>query len=89
MTQAFQLRNKGKNVLAGEKCQECIGFFKENNLNLNCMLIYDLMINVYTDLENVAKLNEYKYERLCFMEEHNISKNIFSLSKEPIGIKHS
>ncbi|MFA4870361.1 MAG: NACHT domain-containing protein [Pedobacter sp.] len=89
MTQAFQLRNKGKNVLAAEKCQECIGFFKENNLNLNCILIYDLMINIYTDLENVAKLNEYKYERLCFMEEHNISKNIFSISKEPIGIKHS
>ncbi len=88
MTQAYQLRNKGEYITAAEHCKKCITFFKENNLNINCILIYDLIIEIYTEMENAAKLNDYKYERICFMEENNISKNIFTVSKESISFKH-
>lgn len=82
MTQAYQLRNKGEYALACEYCDDCIHLFKRNHLNLNCILIYNLVISIYASLNNIAKVNEYKYERLCFMDEHNISSRIFALPKE-------
>lgn len=82
MVQAYQLKNKGEYALACDYCDECIHLFKRTHLNLNCILIYNLIIAIYADLNNQAKVNEYKYERLCFIEEHSISSRMFSLPKE-------
>jgi hypothetical protein len=87
MTQAYQLRNKGEYLLACQYSVDCIQLFKRNDLNLNCLFMYNLMISIYSDLNIVAKVNEYKYERLCFMEEKNIPGSIFSLPKELTDIK--
>ncbi|ACU05938.1 hypothetical protein [Pedobacter heparinus] len=88
MTQAYQLRNKGEYLQACQYCDECIQLFKRNNLNLNRILMYNLIIGIYSDLNMTAKVNEYKYERLCFMEEKNIPGSIFSLPKELTDFKH-
>lgn len=88
MTQAYQLRNKGEHILACQYCEECIQLFKRNDLNLNCILMYNLIISIYSELNYFAKVNEYKYERLCFMEEKNIPTNMFSLPKELTDFKH-
>jgi hypothetical protein len=82
MTRAYQLRNKGEYLMACEYCDDCIHLFKRNRMNLNCILIYNLVISIYSDLNDIAKVNEYKYERLCFMDEHRISTRIFALPKE-------
>lgn len=88
MTQVYQLRNKGEYLLACQYCEESIQLFKRNDLNLNCLLMYNLIISIYSGLNIVAKVNEYKYERLCFMEERNIPGSIFSLPKELTDFKH-
>lgn len=88
MTQAYQLRNKGEYLRACQYCDECIQLFKRNGLNLNRILMYNLIIGIYSDLHMTAKVNEYKYERLCFMEEKNIPGSIFSLPKELTDFKH-
>lgn len=72
MMQANQLRNRGEYVLAYEYSNECIQIFKRNELNLNCIMMYDVIIAIFKDLKDPVKVNEYKYERLCFMEERKI-----------------
>jgi hypothetical protein len=88
MTQAHQLKNKGEYTKACQYCEECIQLFKRNDLNLNCLLMYNLIISIYSDLNYIAKVNEYKYERLCFMEEKNIPTTLFTLPKEFTDFKH-
>jgi len=82
MTRAQQLRNRGEYIMACEYCDDCIHLFKRNQMNLNCILAYNLAISIYADMNDIAKVNEYKYERLCFMDEHNISTRIFALPKD-------
>ncbi|WP_370576728.1 hypothetical protein [Pedobacter sp. N36a] len=72
MVQANQLRLRGEFVKAYEYCNESLQIFKRNELNLNCIMVYDLMIAIFQDLHDTIKVNEYKYERLCFMEERKI-----------------
>ncbi|MBB2149772.1 NACHT domain-containing protein [Pedobacter gandavensis] len=72
MMQANQLRLRGEFVKAYEYSYETLQVFKRNELNLNCIMIYDIMIAIFQDLNDMVKVNEYKYERLCFMEERKI-----------------
>ncbi|WP_368388129.1 hypothetical protein [Pedobacter polysacchareus] len=72
MVQANQLRLRGEFVKAYEYSNESLQIFKRNELNLNCIMVYDLMISIFQDLQDTIKVNEYKYERLCFMEERKI-----------------
>lgn len=72
MVQANQLRLRGEFVKAYEYSNESLQIFKRNELNLNCIMVYDLMIAIFQDLHDTIKVNEYKYERLCFMEERKI-----------------
>ena len=74
--------------MASEYCDDCIHLFRRNHMNLNCILIYNLVISIYAELNDLAKVNEYKYERLCFMDEHKISSTIFALRKEFIEHKN-
>ncbi|WP_316746766.1 hypothetical protein [Pedobacter gandavensis] len=69
---ANQLRLRGEFVKAYEYSNESLQIFKRNELNLNCIMAYDLMISIFQDLHDTVKVNEYKYERLCFMEERKI-----------------
>ncbi|WP_316819949.1 hypothetical protein [Pedobacter gandavensis] len=72
MMQANQLRLRQEFVKAYEYSNESLQIFKRNDLNLNCIMIYDIMIAIFKDLNDAVKVNEYKYERLCFMEERKI-----------------
>lgn len=72
MMQANQMRLRGEFVKAYEYSNESLQIFKRNDLNLNCIMTYDIMIAIFQDLNDAIKVNEYKYERLCFMEERKI-----------------
>jgi len=82
MMQAYQLQTKGNLTQAIQYCEECIQVFKRNQLNMNCLLMYNLLISIYAELNSYTKVNEFKYERLCFMEERKISNQILALTKE-------
>lgn len=82
MMQAYQLQTNGNLTQAIQYCEECIQVFKRNQLNMNCLLMYNLLISIYAELNSYTKVNEFKYERLCFMEERKISNQILALTKE-------
>jgi len=88
MTRAYQHRNKKEYEKACEYCDECIKLFKKYKLNLNGIMMYNLIITIYSEMNNIPKVNEYKYERLCLMDENNISSGMFSLQKSFPGIKN-
>lgn len=78
MMQANQLRHRGEYVQAYEYSNECIQVFKRNELNLNCIMMYDVIIAIFKDLKDQVKVNEYKYEKLCFMEERKIPHKLLT-----------
>ncbi|TDQ11441.1 NACHT domain-containing protein [Pedobacter metabolipauper] len=46
-----------------------IEIFKRNDLSLNCVKAYDIIIDCYQNKNDMAKVNEYKYEKLCLINE--------------------
>jgi hypothetical protein len=88
MIRAYQHRNKGEYEKACECCEDCIHLFKKYKLNLNGIMMYNLIIDIYLGMNNTPKVNEYKYERLCMMDENNISSGMFSLPKKSLNTKH-
>ena len=72
LMQANQLRLRGEFLLAYEYANDCIQIFKRNDLNLNCLWAYDIIIAIFKDLRDQGKVNEYKYEKICFMEDRDI-----------------
>lgn len=51
--------------------------FKRNKINKNALLTYNMIINTYQTIGNIAKMNEYKYEKRCFQEENKIPATMF------------
>ena len=56
---------------------EALGLFKKHHLNINTLFVYNLIIEIYIDSRELTKANEYKYERLCFLEENQIPNHLF------------
>lgn len=82
LTQAYQSRNRKEYTMALSYSDECLDLFKRNHLNLDCLNVYNLIIEIFTALKDPVKVNEFKYERLCFMEDNNISHHLFALPNE-------
>lgn len=73
LVQAKKLKEKKDYTAAYQSCLDCLQIFKRNQLNLNSLYVYNLIVDIFTELQDSAKINEYKYEILCFMEENKIS----------------
>ncbi|WP_288884093.1 hypothetical protein [Pedobacter panaciterrae] len=82
LTQAYQAKNRREYTMAFNYCNECLELFKRNQLNMNSLSVYNLIIEIFTALKDPVKVNEYKYERLCFMEDNSISHHLFVLPNE-------
>jgi hypothetical protein len=78
MFQAQQAYNRKEYEMAIENARECLLLFKQNDIVLNAMLMFNLLIKIYTDLKNYDMVNEYKYEKLCLLDDHEVSKNLFA-----------
>lgn len=77
MFQAQQAYNRKEYEVAIENARECLLLFKRNDIVLNSMFMFNLLINIFTDLNNYDMVNEYKYEKLCLLDDQNIPKNLF------------
>ncbi|MHA4894216.1 NACHT domain-containing protein [Pedobacter sp. PWIIR3] len=62
------------------QAETALGIFKRNNLNVNVLIVYNLIIETYNSSGDIAKMNEYKYEKRCFQEDLQIPKDIFPYS---------
>ncbi|WP_214228988.1 hypothetical protein [Pedobacter sp. B4-66] len=82
LVQAYQSKNRKEYTMAYTYSNECLDLFKRNHLNLDCLAVYNLIIEIFTAMKDPIKVNEFKYERLCFMEDNNISNRLFSLPNE-------
>ncbi|TKC04261.1 NACHT domain-containing protein [Pedobacter frigoris] len=82
MMQAYQLKHKKQYSMAYNFCLEPLHLFKTNGLNMNCLFIYNLIIEIFMEANDTVKANEYKYEKLCFIEDNNIPSLIFLPSNE-------
>jgi hypothetical protein len=51
--------------------------FKSNKINKNALLTYNMIIDTYQTTGNIAKMNEYKYEKRCFQEANKIPVSMF------------
>ena len=78
---AIQCQTRGQYAEALSTAEECLEIFKRNNLNLNCLFTYNLIIAIYSELQDTDKINEFKYERLCYLEERKLPKHIFGLPR--------
>ena len=56
--------------------ETALEIFKRNQINVNVLLSYTLIMETYQTLGDLAKMNEYKYEKRCFQEENKIPKDI-------------
>jgi len=82
MLNAELSKQEGDYVKAISHAEEALVIFKRNDLNIHCVQVYNLIIEMYSKLNDLTKLNEYRYERLCFLHEKEISKELFPLGLE-------
>ena len=74
---AHQNINRDEFELALKHADELIQHYSRNNLNLAVIFAYNMIISLYLQLNDTGKVNDYKYEKLCFMEDRNIPKHLF------------
>lgn len=77
MFQAEQAYYRKEYSLSISHAKECLSLFKRNGVVLNAMHVFNLLIMIYTDLENYDLVNEYKYEKLCLLDEQGLSRQLF------------
>ncbi|SEA87133.1 NACHT domain-containing protein [Pedobacter hartonius] len=77
MFQAEQAYYRKQYSVAIDYAKECLLLFRRNEVVLNAIFIFNLLIMIYTDLENYDMVNEYKYEKLCLLDEQELSRQLF------------
>jgi len=78
MFQSQQAYNRKEYEMAIDNARECLLLFKRNEVVLNAMFMFNLLIKIYTELKNYDLANEYKYEKLCLLDDHHVSKALFA-----------
>jgi hypothetical protein len=78
---AEQSKNRKEYAKAISLAEECLDIFKRNHLNANTLLVYNLLIGIYTDLNDTGKLNEIKQDKRCFMDDRNLPLHLFESPK--------
>jgi hypothetical protein len=76
MLQAQQAYNRKEFDIAIDCARECLLLFKRNDIVLHAMFMFNLLIKIFTDLNNYDMVNEYKYEKLCLLDDHKVPKNL-------------
>jgi hypothetical protein len=77
MFQAQQSYNRKEYPIAIAYAKEALLLFKRNEVILNATFMFNLLIMIYTDLKNYDLVNEYKYEKLCLLDEQQLSRQLF------------
>jgi hypothetical protein len=77
MFQAQQAYNRREYTIAIDHAKESLLLFRRNKVVLNAVFMFNLLIRIYSDLGNYDLVNEYKYEKLCLLDEHQLSRQLF------------
>lgn len=74
---AEQCRNRNEYDLALQYAEECLHIYKRNDLAIHKILTYNLIINIYIKLGNLAKVEEYNYKKMYLLKSKKINSPIF------------
>jgi hypothetical protein len=77
MLYAQQAYNKKQYTTAIDYAKDSLLLYRRNEVMLNSMFMYNILIRAYTELENYDLVNEYKYEMLELLDEQHISAQLF------------
>jgi hypothetical protein len=76
-SKAYEARNsKDYNtaIICAEKCLET---YKRNQLCLHQTLMYNLLIDIYEEMDNYEKKNEYMHQKLSLIDQKKVDASIF------------
>jgi hypothetical protein len=74
--QAQQALNRKEYEIAADHARECLFLFKRNNMILKAIMVCNLLIQLYLELKNQQMVNEFKYEKFCMLDDHEIARDI-------------
>ena len=77
---AEQSKNRKEYSLALQYAEECLLIYKRNEVALNELFIYNLIIDIYTQLGDKVKIEEYTYKKTYLLERKGITVPIFTLT---------
>eukprot|EP01132_Coremiostelium_polycephalum_P020446 gene20446-24287_t len=82
MLDAELCKQRGDYQLGMLYAEEAITVAKRNDLSINCIWAYNLIIEICLKSNDMIKLNEYKVERISFLSERKIPKELFPVPAE-------
>ncbi|RZM29674.1 MAG: hypothetical protein EOO88_03990 [Pedobacter sp.] len=74
---AQQALNRDEYEKAINHALELIELYTRNELNIAAIMAYNMVISIYSKLNETGRVNDYKYEKICYMEERQIPKHLF------------
>ena len=75
---AEQSNNRKEYAMALKYAEECLAIYKRNNLAINALYTYKLIINIYKAMGNETKATEYLAHKNDLMTIKNVNLSIFN-----------
>ena len=82
---AYQNYNLKNYDIAIKAVEDCIARFKKSNYIALEVMCYQLLIKIYTALNDIDRANEYKYLILNQLESINVNTQLFDLPMQPVN----
>ncbi len=75
--QSEQFQTEEQYALALQYATEALELFQQNELRMNSLLTYNLLIRIALKMRDFEKVNEYKYARFSLLEESSVPQQLF------------
>jgi len=75
-SKAYESKNSKDYNTAMICAEKCLETFKRNNLALHQILMYNLLISIYDEMDNYEKKNEYMYQKLSLVDQKKVDASI-------------
>lgn len=77
MLHAQQAYNRKQYMTAIDYAKESLVLFKRNDVVLNAIFMFNLLIKIYAEMEKYDLMNEYKYEKSCLLDDQHLPRQLF------------
>ena len=74
---AEQSKNRNDYETALRYAKECLEIYERNNITVNQIFIYNLIINIYKELNEFDMVEEYNYRKLSLLDSKNVDLGLF------------
>ena len=74
---AEQSRNRKDFDSALKYAKECLDIYERNDITVNQIFMYNLIINIYKELGEQDKVEEYSYRKISLLDSKNVDLGLF------------